>query len=53
DIQFRTLNISNFENEDAPNNIDKTITTIVKYYSKKGDSPTFTFKLLTKVSKAY
>ncbi|KHE84287.1 hypothetical protein GE21DRAFT_1209190, partial [Neurospora crassa] len=50
----RTLNISNLDNEEALNNINKAIlTTIAKYYSKKGKGPAFAFRPLTKASKDY
>ncbi|KAL0469378.1 hypothetical protein QR685DRAFT_443139, partial [Neurospora intermedia] len=52
DAQFRTLNIFNLNDKEAPNNIEE-INIIVKYYSKKGDSPSFAFRLLTAVNKEY
>ncbi|KHE78373.1 hypothetical protein GE21DRAFT_1223559, partial [Neurospora crassa] len=49
----RTFNIFNLNNKDAPNNINEAIAVITKYYSKKGDGPSFTFKPLTIVGKEY
>ncbi|KAK3946712.1 hypothetical protein QBC32DRAFT_225624, partial [Pseudoneurospora amorphoporcata] len=49
----KTLDISNLENEEALNNVEEAIAAIVKYYSKEGYGPSFTFRPLTVIRKEY
>ncbi|KAJ4346078.1 hypothetical protein N0V85_009779, partial [Neurospora sp. IMI 360204] len=84
DAQSRTLDMSNLEDEEAPDNVEEAIafftqevtdkmanvrytfkkedlyaflytkiSAIAKYYSKKGDGPSFAFRPLTVVGKEY